>query len=147
MHLTSAYTPNNPCPHLQGQEQAASVSAQLAESQEREAQMSEALEAARSHLQAQHEALVQWQEWEALAADKTGELEVALEEERAAAAELRTQVEALRPLAEATATERRDARQQLELEYTRRADAEQQVGCSSACAESAFPGTRRAHTE
>lgn len=103
------------------------LSQQLAQSQEQGEQMAAALEAARAHLQAQHEALLQWKEWEGGQLAKAQALEAELAAERASGKRVRREVLEMRPAVEAAEEGSRASRQRLELERTARMDAEHQV--------------------
>lgn len=108
----------------EGQSQAVELSAQLAESQAQLDEMATALTAARAHLQTQHEALQQWQQWEAKQTQENAERDGAFMVERKSKEMLQRQVEALRSSAQEAQRERDAARHRLELEKTAREESE-----------------------
>lgn len=111
----------------QSHEEAVTLASQLAERQEQIDQMTQALAAARAHLHAQHDALEQWQSWEATQTQKAREVEEALREQCARTQALERKVEALKPAAKEAKRERDAARHHLELEKTARIEAEERV--------------------
>ena len=111
----------------QGQSEAIELSSQLAEYQAQIDEMASALTAARSHLQMQHDALQQWQEWETSQTKQASEREASLKAEKRAAKELRLLVDALQGAVDESKREQEAALHRLELERTARQDSEAKV--------------------
>lgn len=110
-----------------GRNEASALSLRLADSQTELADMSEALTAARSHLETQHDALRQWQEWEILQSAKFRELEGEILSARAERDTLRVRVEELAGGLLAERTRETSAKRQAELERTAKEDAQERV--------------------
>lgn len=81
---------------LQGQEEALSLSGQLADAKQQVQQLAAALEQAREHLQAQQTALASQTGGRAELQQRAEAAEAALEKQRAATAELRRVLDALK---------------------------------------------------
>lgn len=111
----------------QGQNEAVELSSQLAESQGQVDEMAGALTAARAHLQAQHDALKQWQSWETSQSQQATEREAALKSANEVSKRLLQQVETLQAALNEARRERDAARHRLELEKTARQDSEERT--------------------
>ena len=108
----------------EGQNEAVELSSQLAESQAQIDEMAAALTAARAHLQTQHEALQQWQQWESKQTEENSERNQKFMAERKAKETLQRQYQALHSAAQEAQRERDAARHRLELEKTAREQSE-----------------------
>lgn len=111
----------------QGQNEAVELSSQLAESQGQVDEMAGALTAARTHLQAQHDALKQWQQWEVTQSEQARERDEALKTANEVSKKLLQQVETLQAAVHDARRERDAARHRLELEKTARQDSEERT--------------------
>jgi len=111
----------------QGQNEAVELSSQLAESQGQVDEMAGALTAARTHLQAQHDALKQWQQWEETQSQQAREREEALKNANEVSKRLLQQVETLQAAVNEARRERDAARHRFELEKTARQDSEERT--------------------
>jgi hypothetical protein len=111
----------------QGQNEAVELSSQLAEAQGQVDEMAGALTAARTHLQAQHDALKQWQRWETTQSQQAAEREEALKTANEVSKRLIQQVEMLQAAVHEARRERDAARHGLELEKTARQDSEERT--------------------
>lgn len=110
-----------------GQEEAIDLANQLAESKEKLNELTSALSIARNHLQAQHEALVQWQEWETAQSEKVEGYKRLLVDYQNKQDVLKNHAEKYKQIAKEAIRERDAARYHLELEKTARNEAEHSV--------------------
>ncbi len=111
----------------QGQHEAVELSSQLAETQGQVDEMAGALTAARTHLQAQHDALLQWQQWETTQSQQAEEREEALRSANEVSKRFLKQVEVLQTAVNEARRERDTARHYYELEKTARQDSEEKT--------------------
>jgi hypothetical protein len=108
----------------QYQEEKNRVSQELQEAHKKLEEMSAALHAARSHLESQHEALLQWQQWEQATSTQTRKLEDALKAEKGTTSSLKMQLSGMQTKVAEMQQAKSRAEHALELERTAREEAE-----------------------
>jgi hypothetical protein len=106
------------------QEEKNRLSQELQEAHRKLEEMSAALHAARSHLESQHEALLQWQQWEQTTSNQTRKLEDALKAEKETTSSLKMQLSGMQTKVTEMQQAKSRAEHALELERTAREEAE-----------------------
>lgn len=111
----------------QYQEEKNRVSQELQEAHKKLEEMSAALSAARSHLESQHEALLQWQQWEQSTSTQKRKLEDALKAEKETTSSLKMQLNGMQTKVTEMQQAKSRAEHAFELEKTAREEAEAAV--------------------